>query len=116
MLQTIASIWAWFAVLMVVVIGFFIQLLLYIISRPFDPLRKVPGRFFRLMGVFAGQLNPLWSFRVVGKPVAPKKPTVVISNHASNADVFLISKLPWEMKWMGKASLFRIPLLGWSMG
>src|SRR5699024_1086674 len=27
----------------------------------------------------------------------------------------LISYLPWEMKWLGKASLFWIPFIGWSM-
>jgi len=39
----------------------------------------------------------------------------VVSNHESNADPFLISFLPWEMKWLGKASLFRIPVAGWMM-
>ena len=33
----------------------------------------------------------------------------------SQADPFLISFLPWEMKWLGKASLLRIPIAGWSM-
>jgi 1-acyl-sn-glycerol-3-phosphate acyltransferase len=40
---------------------------------------------------------------------------VVVSNHESNADPFLISHLPWEMKWLGKASLFKIPVVGWMM-
>jgi 1-acyl-sn-glycerol-3-phosphate acyltransferase len=40
---------------------------------------------------------------------------VVVSNHESNADPFIISLLPWEMKWLGKASLFKIPFVGWSM-
>ncbi len=38
-----------------------------------------------------------------------------VSNHESQADPFLISFLPWEMKWLAKASLFRIPVAGWSM-
>jgi 1-acyl-sn-glycerol-3-phosphate acyltransferase len=40
---------------------------------------------------------------------------VVVGNHESNADPFLVSFLPWEMKWLGKASLFRIPVVGWMM-
>jgi 1-acyl-sn-glycerol-3-phosphate acyltransferase len=40
---------------------------------------------------------------------------VVVSNHESQADPFLISFLPWEMKWLGKEVLFRVPFLGWSM-
>jgi 1-acyl-sn-glycerol-3-phosphate acyltransferase len=115
-MQTLGSLWAWSATLVIIFFGFFVQLLLFVVSRPFDPLRKLPGRFFRLMAVFATKLNPFWNFSVVGSPQAPVRPTVVVSNHASNADVFLISNLPWEMKWMGKASLFRVPVFGWSMG
>jgi 1-acyl-sn-glycerol-3-phosphate acyltransferase len=40
---------------------------------------------------------------------------VVVSNHESFADILLISHLPWEMKWLSKAELFRIPMLGWMM-
>ena len=115
-MQTLGSLWAWFVVAVAVVGGFFLQLVLWIASRPFDPLRKIPGRFFRLMAVFCARLNPFWNFDYVGHPLPPSRPTVVVSNHASNADVFLISFLPWEMKWMGKAELFRVPFLGWSMG
>jgi 1-acyl-sn-glycerol-3-phosphate acyltransferase len=113
--RTLGSIWAWTSVLLVIFFGFWIQLLLFVVSRPFDPLRKVPGRFFRLMAVFCTKLNPFWQFRYVGNPVKPEGRLVFVSNHASNADVFLISTLPWEMKWLGKASLFRQPVFGWSM-
>jgi 1-acyl-sn-glycerol-3-phosphate acyltransferase len=40
---------------------------------------------------------------------------VVVSNHESFADILLISHLPWEMKWLSKAELFRIPVMGWMM-
>jgi 1-acyl-sn-glycerol-3-phosphate acyltransferase len=29
--------------------------------------------------------------------------------------MLLISHLPWEMKWLSKKSIFKIPLLGWLM-
>jgi 1-acyl-sn-glycerol-3-phosphate acyltransferase len=29
--------------------------------------------------------------------------------------VFLISHVPWEMKWLAKRSLFNLPFIGWSM-
>ena len=37
----------------------------------------------------------------------------MVSNHESFVDILLISHLPWEMKWLSKAELFRIPVLGW---
>jgi 1-acyl-sn-glycerol-3-phosphate acyltransferase len=38
-----------------------------------------------------------------------------VSNHESLADILIIGTLPWEMKWMSKESIFRIPFLGWMM-
>ena len=40
---------------------------------------------------------------------------MVVSNHESFTDILLISHLPWEMKWLSKAELFRIPIMGWMM-
>ena len=115
-MKSLASVWSWFAVLMVVLLGFWLQLALFLVALPFDRRRAVAGRFFRLMGVTAAKLNPLWSFGAAGEvPASGPRRAVVVSNHASNADVFLISHLPWEMKWLGKSSLFPIPFLGWSM-
>jgi 1-acyl-sn-glycerol-3-phosphate acyltransferase len=116
MSKTLASIWSWFAIALVVLIGFWIQLVLFLFTVLFDRRRAVAGRFFRIMAVTAVKMIPSWNFsarrpypgRIGGR-------TVVVSNHASNADVFLISHLPWEMKWLGKASLFKVPFLGWSM-
>ena len=30
-------------------------------------------------------------------------------------DILLISHLPWEMKWLSKVEILRIPVLGWNM-
>ncbi len=116
-MKSLASIWSWFAVALVVLVGFWLQLALFLVALPFDRRRAVAGRFFRLMGVTAARLNPSWDFAAAGEvPRGSPGRAVFVSNHASNADVFLISHLPWEMKWLGKSSLFRIPFLGWSMG
>src|SRR5690606_7455418 len=45
----------------------------------------------------------------------PRRPYVVVANHESYADIFLISHLPWEMKWLSKAEVMRVPLMGWMM-
>ena len=43
------------------------------------------------------------------------KPHVFVANHSSFTDVFLVVRLPWEMKWLAKKSIFSIPLLGWQL-
>ncbi|HEV8325782.1 MAG TPA: lysophospholipid acyltransferase family protein [Myxococcota bacterium] len=112
----VLSVCAWIEIAAVAVGGFFVQAALRLVTLPFDPGRRVAGRFLRLMAVAASGLHPLWRFAVHGRlprGVAPR--TVVVSNHESHADVFLISRLPWEMKWLAKAELFFIPFIGWCM-
>jgi 1-acyl-sn-glycerol-3-phosphate acyltransferase len=48
-------------------------------------------------------------------PENPRNPYVVVSNHESFVDILLISHLPFEMKWMSKSEIFRLPLVGWMM-
>jgi 1-acyl-sn-glycerol-3-phosphate acyltransferase len=62
------------------------------------------------------KVNPLWTLHVTGFSVPRDRvPFVVVSNHQSLADIPLISHIPWEMKWIGKAELFAIPVIGWMM-
>jgi len=95
--------------------GFFIQLPIFVVTAPLDFRRAAAGRFFRLMAVAIAKASPFWDFRVYGPVTRPSGRTVVVSNHESNADPFLISFLPWEMKYLAKKSLMKIPFVGWSM-
>ncbi len=115
MLNALLSAWTWLEIGLVSVLGFLVQVLLALLTLPFDRRRLVVGRAFRLVGVVAAWLTPFWHFGVVGPLPRVAGRTVVVSNHESQADPFLISHLPWEMKWLSKASLFRIPVVGWMM-
>lgn len=116
MLQKVLNAWAWTMLIAVIVVGFFVVLAVFIVTVPFDRDRYLAGRTFRLVGCAAVWLNPLWSFSTDGLRIRdPRRPYVAVSNHESYADIFLISYLPWEMKWLGKEQLFRIPFLGWMM-
>jgi 1-acyl-sn-glycerol-3-phosphate acyltransferase len=87
-----------------------------LLTWPFDRGNYITGFLFRRIGPAMATLNPLWRFRYSGKmPDDPRRPFVVVSNHESFADILLISHLPWEMKWLSKAELFRIPVMGWMM-
>jgi 1-acyl-sn-glycerol-3-phosphate acyltransferase len=114
-MNALLSLYAWLETGVVTLTGFCLQVPLAILTWPFDRRRVVTGRTLRLTGVTAARLNPFWKFGVHGTPVRPAPRTVVVSNHESNADPFLISSLPWEMKWLSKASIFKIPVMGWSM-
>jgi 1-acyl-sn-glycerol-3-phosphate acyltransferase len=114
--QSIVSLWSWLVLVACVLLWFPVLLLLAIVTLPFDPGRYAVGRVFRKIGPVMATLNPLWDFRYVGRlPADPRRPYVVVSNHESFTDILLISHLPWEMKWLSKAELFRVPVLGWMM-
>lgn len=114
--QSLASLWAWLVLGACVLIWLPLMALLRLVTAPFDPSRYAVGYLFRRIGPVMATLNPLWRFRYEGTlPADPRRPYVVVSNHESFADILLISHLPWEMKWLSKAELFRIPVLGWMM-
>jgi 1-acyl-sn-glycerol-3-phosphate acyltransferase len=116
MLQRLVSAWIWFITGVVVIVWLPWLALVFVLTAPFDPGRYVVGRWFRRAAVTCVALNPLWRFRTSGVRIAdPRRPYVAVSNHESFADIFLISHLPWEMKWLAKAELFRIPIMGWMM-
>src|ERR671921_2053928 len=114
--QTVISIWAWLVLVVCILLWFPIILVARLLTAPFDSGRYVPGLIFRKIAVAMASLNPLWHFRYSGAlPQDPRRPYVVVSNHESFTDILLISHLPWEMKWLSKAELFRIPVMGWMM-
>ncbi len=114
--RALLSVWTWFEIGLCALFGFLIQLVLWLLTWPFDRRRLIAGRCFRLVGVVAARLTPCWHFGVYGEvPRRIEGRTVFVSNHESQADPFLISFLPWEMKWLAKVSLFKIPISGWMM-
>jgi 1-acyl-sn-glycerol-3-phosphate acyltransferase len=116
MLRRLVSGWIWFSTALVALLWLPWLALVFIVTAPFDPGRYVVGRWFRRAAVVAVALNPLWRFRTSGVRIDdPRRPYVAVSNHESIADIFLISHLPWEMKWLSKDANFRIPVLGWMM-
>lgn len=88
----------------------------FIATAPFDPGRYAAGRWFRRAAVAVVKLIPAWDFHTEGVIVDdPRRPYVAVANHESFADIFLLSHLPWEMKWLSKEAIFRIPVMGWMM-
>lgn len=112
---TILNWWAWVETILCVIIGTPIVALVWVLTAPFDKGWYAAGRTFRLVGVVAARINGLWDFRTRGRISDPRRPYVVVANHESYADVFLISGFPWEMKWLSKDTMFKIPCMGWMM-
>lgn len=113
-LSIVRSLWIWCSV--VILIFFWLPLLALIRLFDRDPVHYRTGRWFRRLGSAMTKVNPAWRIHISGEQITdPRRPYVVVSNHQSLADIPILSNLPWEMKWIGKAELFGLPIIGWMM-
>jgi 1-acyl-sn-glycerol-3-phosphate acyltransferase len=113
---TLVSLWVWLVFGIATLLTLPLMLLLYAVTVWKDPGRYLVGRAFRQIGVITFKVNPLWTVRISGVRLEqPRHPYVAVSNHESFADILLLCNLPWEMKWMSKVEILRIPYLGWMM-
>jgi 1-acyl-sn-glycerol-3-phosphate acyltransferase len=84
-----------------------------LLTWPFDRNRVVAGRLLRLCGALVSRSFPFWRIRIDGRWPRGRGAYVVVANHNSFLDIFVLSNIPHEMKWVAKKSLFRIPWVGW---
>lgn len=110
MLTALHSLWTWFALGSLILIW---RPLLWVIYQ-FDraPYMRT-GFWFRRLGSLMTRVNPAWKVKLIDVHNAdPQQTYVVVGNHLSNADIPVISRLRWEMKWVAKAELFTLPIVG----
>lgn len=119
-LWRVASTVSWALGIAAIVLAQPILLLVLLATRPFDPERRRVARMFHSLGIPVVRLQPWVRVRFESKaaPGAYREPCVIISNHESDADVFLSSELAirgWNAKYLSKSSLYNLPVLGWGM-
>jgi 1-acyl-sn-glycerol-3-phosphate acyltransferase len=113
-MHALKSLWIWCTIALLILLWLPFLAVIRLTDR--DPVHYRTGRWFRRLGVAMTKVNPLWRLEVTGETIShPRNPYVVVSNHQSLGDIPLISHLPWEMKWVGKEELFRLPVVGWMM-
>lgn len=95
---------------------FVISLMIYLVSFLFDK-RLV---FLHLFASFWASLYvwcmPAWSVTIKGREKLDwKKSCLLVSNHQSQLDILVAYGLFYPFKWVSKAEVFNIPLIGWNM-
>jgi 1-acyl-sn-glycerol-3-phosphate acyltransferase len=114
MLNTIKSALIWVAIAVLLIVWLPMMAIVRLFER--DKSFYKTGYLFRKVGKAMTKLNPNWTLTITGKyDYDMRNPYVVVSNHLSQADIPLISNLPWEMKWVAKKELFAVPIVGWMM-
>ena len=115
-MRAIASFVVWVAWQILLVVWTPVVGVALLLTGWWDRPRWIAGRVFRFGARILVALNPFWSVRTVGHvPERSSHPFVAVANHESLSDIILIGSLPWDMKWLSKASIFRVPFLGQMM-
>ena len=113
-MKQIKSVLIWAAIISLIVIWLPILAIRRLFDR--DQSHYYTGKLFRKLGFAISKVNPNWKIEIEGADsVDDRNPYIVVSNHLSNADIPVISNLPWEMKWVAKEELFNLPVAGWMM-
>jgi 1-acyl-sn-glycerol-3-phosphate acyltransferase len=108
---------AWWAFLFASSLALFpVAVLVWAVTTPFDPQRRVLHRFTCVWASLYTWLNPAWTVIVEGREkIRPDAAYVMVANHASFADILVLFRLFVHFKWVSKSEMFRIPCLGWNM-
>ena len=114
--RSVLSIWSWLVLGVLVLVFTPIVGIIRLVTMPFDKGAYAAGYVFRKLTPIHSALNPLWKFSTSGTlPDDMRRPYVAVANHESFVDILLISHLPTEFKWLSKAEIMKIPVLGWMM-
>lgn len=70
-------------------------------------------RFTAFWGLVFIWGTPLWKFKIEGEEnIQTDENYVMISNHQSMIDIFILYQIKHQFKWVAKASLFKTPFFG----
>ncbi|MCK9431044.1 MAG: 1-acyl-sn-glycerol-3-phosphate acyltransferase [Candidatus Omnitrophica bacterium] len=116
-MKAIISIGIWLGSGLLTILLFFVVFVLNILLFPFDKKKKITHAQCFWWSDAVISLNPYWSVKVSGlENIDHKKTYVVISNHQSMADIVVLYQTKMQFKWVAKASLFKVPFIGWCLG
>ena len=109
--------WLFWAFLVLSSIALFpIAVLVFAVTAPFDPRRRLLHLFTCFWASLYTWLNPAWPVRIDGREKIQRDQTyVMVANHLSLLDILVLFRLFTHYKWVSKIENFRIPFIGWNM-
>lgn len=110
------TIWFLFYSVLISLIFYPVALLIWAVTFPFDRRKLLLHQFTCFWGASHTWIMPGWKIRVIDRKKFERGKTyVVVSNHQSQVDIILAFNLFRHFKWVSKAEIFKLPLIGWNM-
>jgi 1-acyl-sn-glycerol-3-phosphate acyltransferase len=115
-MKAIISAFIWIYSGFLTILLFLVVFTLNILLFPFDKKKKIThAQCFWWSDALIG-LNPFWSFKISGlEHINHQETYVIIANHQSMSDIVTLYQTRMQFKWVAKASLFRVPFIGWCL-
>jgi len=92
------------------------SIILAAVTGPFDPNRRFLHMYASAWGHHYMWLSPFWNVQYEGLDrIDPDKTYVLVANHQSYFDIFVLFGLFKPFKWVSKEEIFRMPFVGTNM-
>lgn len=110
------NLWYWPYLMLTCALFFVPALMIWAITAPFDPKRRLLGKYTRVWGAHYLASVPFASVTIYHRDRGMSLgPCVYVSNHLSLSDVLALFKLDYPFLWVSKVENFYAPFLGWNM-
>jgi 1-acyl-sn-glycerol-3-phosphate acyltransferase len=88
--------------------------LLFVATAPFDSRRRALHIYCSWWCFLYARIAPVGPITFCGRENLPKNSCILVANHQSSLDIWVLAGLAFPYKWVAKHNMFRIPLVGWS--
>lgn len=93
-----------------------VALVTWAVTAPFDRRRRALHLLTCFWASLYTWLNPAWRVTIHGRDlIEPKATYVYVANHLSLLDILVLFRLFADFKWVSKAEIFKVPVIGWNM-
>ena len=115
-MRQIGSLLFWGFVVLSSAVLFPVALLIWLVTAPFDRRKRALHKFTCFWASLYSWLNPAWRVTIHGRDhVEPDTTYMFVVNHLSMLDILVLFRLFYDFKWVSKAGIFRVPVIGWNM-
>lgn len=115
-MNIIKSLWVWISSITFVLLALPVAIILWLLALAFDRRRLMNNRWMVIQGIVLTKMSPFWKVIVDGREKLDQKQAyIIIPNHQSLLDIVFFNMLRHRLRWVSKAEIFSVPVVGWEM-